>query len=269
MSGEKAFSVVLASHGSRSDELARALRILAENLRRKGGFPQVLLAYHQGRPAFREVLSLVSRRKVVVVPLFMAEGYYTRVVLPRELRKNTAGAALQVHVTAAVGSHGLLRSAMLKRCRKLLDRTGWNPERTAVIVLGHGTRRSSTSRLTALRAADHLSSKQVFGGVAAAFLADSPSPAEAVRDVTMDHFLILPFLIGGGLHTGEIGEIFLLREDRSSKLRQFLGRDALGRKYLIDRPVGEDPVVEEIIGDLIQQRLGWTLLKTQETVRVG
>ena len=269
MSRQKDFSVVLASHGSRSAELMRALKILAESLRRKGEFPQVLLAYHQGKPTFREVLSLVSSREVVVVPLFMAEGYYSGVVLPRELRKNTNAASFRVHVTSAVGSHWLLHSAMLKRCRKLLERTGWNPERTAVIVLGHGTSRSSTSRLTALQAANYLSFKQVCGAVGAAFLADSPSPEEAVQEVAADHFLILPFLIGGGLHAAEIGEIFALQGDRSSKLGKFLGRDGSGREYLIDRPVGEDPVVEEIIRDLLQQRSGATLLKIQEAVHAG
>ena len=111
-------------------------------------FQQVLTSYHQGRPAFCEIQERVSEDGAVVVPVFLAEGYYSKKVLPRELLRGPRSRSVELWLTPVVGSDPRLRRALLHRVRELLQRLEWNPQRTAVVVLGHGTPRSSTSSRT-------------------------------------------------------------------------------------------------------------------------
>ena len=259
-------SLVLAAHGSRCGGAASALRTIAARFEQGDLFQQVLTSFHQGQPGFGQVPGLVSGDGVVVVPVFLAEGYYSRKVLPRELLRAPRSRPIEIWLTPVVGCDSRLPLALLKRVRRLLRRLGWNPERTDVVVLGHGTPRSSTSSRTTHEAAAFLRSEGPCKTVHAAFLDDRPTPREALQRADADHFVVLPLLFGGGDHAGELAQLFGLSGPSGSDFAESTGRDSEGRDYVIDRPVGEDPVLVEIIEDLVQSPRFWKRLDSSGEV---
>ena len=220
----------------------------------------MLTSFHQGQPAFGQVPELVSGDGVVVVPVFLAEGYYSRKVLPRELLRAPRSRPIDIWLTPVVGRDSRLRQALLKRVRRLVRRLEWNPEQTAVVVLGHGTPRSATSSRTTHEATVFLRSEGPCKTVHAAFLDDRPTPREALQGTDADHCVILPLLFGSGDHAGELAQLFGLGAPSRGDSAEITGRDSKGRDYVIDRPIGEDPVLAEIIGDLVQSPLSWKRL---------
>ena len=253
-------SLVLAAHGSRCGGAADALETIAGRFRQFDMFQQVLTSYHQGQPVFGQIPELVSGDSVVVVPVFLAEGYYSKKVLPRELTRAPLSRSIDIWLTPVVGCDSRLRSALLGRVRSRIRQLGWNPERTAVVVLGHGTPRSSTSSRTTHEAAAFLRSEGPCKTVLAAFLDDIPTPREAMQGTDADHCIVLPFLFGSGDHAGELAQLFGLVGPSGCDSAEITGRDSKDREYVIDRPVGEDPVLVEIIEDLVQSPHSWRRL---------
>ena len=84
-----AAALVLAAHGSRhARHVNERIREMADRLRttRAGReFSTIAVAYHQGEPAFAEVLDALEERDVTVVPVMTSRGYYADHVLPRAL----------------------------------------------------------------------------------------------------------------------------------------------------------------------------------------
>ena len=237
-----------------------ALEAIATRLHWRGRFDQVLTAYNQGEPTFEQVPELVLGDAAVVVPVFLAEGYYSKQVLPRKLRQAKRSGLIDIWLAPVVGSDSRLRLALLTRMEKLIHRLGWNPGRTTVVVLGHGTPRSSSSTLTTREAADFLSCKGPCSTVHPAFLDDSPSPQAVLEGVEADHCIVLPFLFGSGGHSGELAKLLGLEDQWHGGSAAIAGRDAQGLEYFIDRPLGEDPVMVDIIDDLAWSRHSWVRL---------
>lgn len=247
-------SLILAAHGDRGGGVSQALGEMALKLRDTQGFPQVLTTFHQGSPRFGEVLSLVSVGRAVVVPVFMAEGYYSRHVLPRELR-SSLGRALEVYITPVVGASERLRAALTSQIRKRCKEMDWKEEETNVIVLGHGTPRAASSRETVLALVSHVEQGTRCPS-GSAFLDDSPSAEEAMEKLEGPNCLVIPFLFGGGGHTTELAGLFRL-SSLEQQMNGVTGIDPRGRSVLIDRAVGEHSVMIEIISDLASNPELW------------
>jgi sirohydrochlorin cobaltochelatase len=79
-------ALLLIGHGSvRYPEAGSAMRQHAESLRAAGHFGQVEVAVLNGAPSVAEALARIDRPTIRVVPLFMEDGYFTRVAVPRTL----------------------------------------------------------------------------------------------------------------------------------------------------------------------------------------
>lgn len=94
-------SLVLLGHGSHTDGGAvMSLYHLAEAIRARGVFEEVIEGFWKEEPSLRQVLKTVMSTDVTVVPMFISEGYITEHVIPREL---------------GLGHHGVLPSEGLSR----------------------------------------------------------------------------------------------------------------------------------------------------------
>ena len=77
--------VILVAHGSaRSGASAEPVLALARSLRGRG-FPEVRTAFWKEEPFLHQALETTRSAEVVVLPVFLAEGYFSRSVVPREL----------------------------------------------------------------------------------------------------------------------------------------------------------------------------------------
>jgi sirohydrochlorin cobaltochelatase len=224
-------ALVLAAHGSAEPTVNDGVVELARRAGRRLGFDEAIAAFHRGDPSFSRALDALRSDDVVVVPLLQSEGYYCHRVLPTELAKNSRFGSLRVRQTRAVGVHPALGDVLARRVREL--RAEHRLEQPAVALVGHGTPRHRGSREAAEASAADLERRT--GLLARAFFLDEAPPVDAIHQLAPGRDLIvLPLLIGAGRHA-------------TQDLSRRLGEPRGGGKIVIDRPVGLDPAIEEIV----------------------
>jgi sirohydrochlorin cobaltochelatase len=227
-------ALVLAAHGSTEPAVNEGIVELARRAGRRLGFDEAIAAFHRGDPKFAHAVDSLRASDVVVVPLLQSEGYYCQTVLPVELAKNHRFGAVRVRQTRAVGVHPALDDALERRVAEL--RAAHRLDRPAVALVAHGTPRHRGSRQGAEASASELARRT--GLPARAFFLDEDPPIDAIPDLAPGRDLIvLPLLIGAGRHA-------------THDLAQRLGSPCAGGKVVVDRPLGLDPAIEDIVVDL-------------------
>ena len=233
-------ALVLAAHGSGRGGAANAhLRRLAQAVRARRVFDEVAVAFHLGEPGFASVLDELSTDSATVVPVMTSAGHFTRTVLPAALARNRCHGTLPLAIAPPLGTHAGIAPLVARRIGELIRTHRLERMDTAVLLVGHGTRRHPASRHSTLALADALRARGAAGEVASGFLDDDPGVAEAYGALTRTAVLVIPFLIGGGEHTLDLVPGAGL-----------LSAAAPGRTVIVDRPVGAAPEIVDLIVDL-------------------
>ncbi len=277
-------ALILAAHGSRvMPSTNRLVRECSDRFRHMGLFDEVTAAFHRGEPAFAVVLDHLSADEVTVVPLMSSEGYFSRIVLPRELKKNARYAELRVHQTRPVGTHPGIVPLVARRVRNRMEEHNLQPGSTTLAIVGHGTGRHRRSRVATVGLADALRRLDLCRQVLPAFLDEDPDVATINDRATQANIVVVLFLISRGPHaTKDIPEavgLTLSVEDpvACSRSRESVCASVLqhghasiptcagmptaagrvgGRFIVCDAPVGTDPGIIEIIADLARPKAG-------------
>ena len=98
----KDVALILAGHGStKNADSSRFTRETAHRLRERGIFAEVRAGFWKEEPSFADALRGLQSKRAVVVPWFLAKGYFTTQILPREFGE-TAG--MECRVTEPIGS---------------------------------------------------------------------------------------------------------------------------------------------------------------------
>jgi uroporphyrin-III C-methyltransferase len=233
-------ALVLAAHGSGRGGTANAqLRRIAQAVRARRVFDEVAVAFHLGEPGFATVLDELSSDSATVVPVMTSAGHFTRTVLPAGLARNACYGTLPLTVTPPLGTHPGITALAARRIGELLRTHRLERGDTAVLLVGHGTRRHPASRHSTLALADALRARRAASEVASGFLDDDPGVHEAYRSLTRPAVLVIPFLIGGGEHAVGLAAGTGL-----------LPGDGPGRGVIVDRPIGAAPEIVDLILDL-------------------
>jgi uroporphyrin-III C-methyltransferase len=235
-------ALVLAAHGSRRHPEANALvRRLAEAVRGRRLFDEVAVAFHQGEPQFDAVLDELESDEVTVVPLLTSAGHYSETVLPEALSRNARYTSLRLRQTPPVGTHRGIAPLVARRVAGLLREQGIERSSVSLALVGHGTRRHAESRTSTLDLADTLRRRRVAGEVLAAFIDDDPAVQALLQAAGLPKVVVVPFLIGGGIHVSE-------------DLPRLLGLEEAPRpEVIIDQPIGTYPGLVELIVDLARR----------------
>ncbi len=247
-------ALILAAHGSRRELRANAIvQEHAQRLRDLHGFAEVHAAFWQGTPHLSQVLEQVVAPQATVVPFFSADGYYSQTVLPRELARNSGYSARRLRLTSPLGVQPEVRDLALARVRDLLQWSGWQPDQTAVAVVGHGTGRHPSSRRSALELTHALRRLRSTADCVCAFLDEEPFVEELFKHgLPQPQVLLLPFLIGGSFHAlRDIPQRVGLELDGDAEL-PLTGR-AQGKRVICDRAIGSDPGIATIIAQLAEK----------------
>jgi uroporphyrin-III C-methyltransferase len=243
-------ALVLAAHGSRRDPAANALvRRMAEALRGRRLFDEVAVAFHQGEPGFDTVLDELTADEVTVVPFLTSAGYYSDVVLPKALARNLRYGEIRLSRTPPVGTHNGIAPLVARRVTELLREQQAVRSDVSLVLVGHGTRRHPESTASTRALAETLRRRRVAGEVLAAFLDDDPPVDEVLRRTRMPNVIVLPFLIGGGIHALEDLPQRLGLPEGEVPRRGWIG----SRLVLVDAALGENPGLEEIVVDLARR----------------
>ena len=196
-------SLVLVGHGSTLDRrAAEPVYRAADRLRDE--FASVRVAFWKEQPSIDDAIESSASDAVVVVPYFMADGYYVADAIPTaigltawpELAVETVSAK-SVAYTNAIGSHPGALAALESTVRESLS--GRDPRDVCVALVGHGTRRTSSSRYSVVHASEALRRTGRYAEVQAAFLDDDPSVADVLSSWSQD-ILVIPFMVADGPH---------------------------------------------------------------------
>jgi sirohydrochlorin cobaltochelatase len=188
-------TVLIAAHGSHLDpRSSEPVHRHAATLRRSGRFDRVLTGFWKEEPALCRSLDGVGADRVVVVPFFMADGYFTRTIIPRELAQCFAG---ELCITSPVG----LAPGVTDLVAESVRVAGATASDT-VVVLGHGTPRNETSAAAAACHAAKLAATGEFARVLPLYLDQEPSIAGFNPAGCPGRLIVVPLFVSDGWHVG-------------------------------------------------------------------
>jgi uroporphyrin-III C-methyltransferase len=192
------------------------------------------------------VLDEVTADEVTVVPLLTSAGHYADVVLPEALARNRRFAEIRLRQTPPVGAHSGIAPMVARRVSELLRDEGVPRHAASLAIVGHGTPQHPESRTSAVQLADTLRRRRVAGEVLAAFIDDDPPLDALLQTAALPHLIVVPFLIGGGVHVGaDIQRV--LEESRVAR------RKSRSPAVIVDRAIGSYPGLVDVIIDLARR----------------
>lgn len=197
----------------------------------RGAFSDVAACCLHGTPSPAAALAGIAAPRVLVLPYLMAEGHATRALLPRAL----AGATQDVRIARPVGVHDAMPRLIAARAETACRTRAWMPAETALLLIGHGTRRNAESGATARRHAARLATERRFATVLTAFLDEPPSVAEALADFDGKPLVAVGFFADRGSHGEDDARRLLAAADPAA---------------LYAGPLGCNPALVDVILDL-------------------
>jgi sirohydrochlorin cobaltochelatase len=232
--------ILLVAHGStRSGASAEPVLDLARGLRARG-FPEVRTAFWKEEPFLHQALETTSAPVVVILPVFLAEGYFSRTVVPRELGlvygwNHVGGRA--VRLLPPLGTLPEMAELVAARARAAAP-AGTRLSSALLLVMGHGTPRDPGSAGAVTDVCARLSARGEFGRVAPAFIDQDPRVDDALAAAREALVLLVPFLVAAGWHGGDT----VPRE---------LGLDRRRSQVVYTEPVGTHPALIETVESVL------------------
>src|SRR5262245_8614056 len=188
-------AILLVGHGSSfSRESSAPVYQHAAWIRDQKLYDDLHVAFWKEPPWIRDSLALIRTDEIHVVPRFMADGYFVREIVPREL-----GNGRPVRLCPPVGAHACMPDLVLKRA----DTANADRKRSTLVVVGHGTERSSTSSAIVRQITLELRERSGYGQVACGFLDQDPHIEDVVEQQDSEHIVLVPFFMADGWHVRE------------------------------------------------------------------
>ncbi|MGI8820896.1 MAG: CbiX/SirB N-terminal domain-containing protein [Chthoniobacterales bacterium] len=202
-------ALLIVGHGSTTNaDSSRPTLAHAAAIRRRGVFAEVQCCFWKEEPSLRDALLLFQEggiTDVYVVPNFISEGYFTQIVIPRELElqgRRTARSSGQTwKYCEPVGNHPAMTALLLGRAREV---AGGVPENeTSLLIVGHGTSLNDNSAVAAKREVEAIRELQRYAAVLNTYLEEAPLIADWAALTDTPHVVVVPFFIADGLHSYE------------------------------------------------------------------
>jgi sirohydrochlorin cobaltochelatase len=248
-------ALIIVGHGStvNADSSAPTLDH-AEEILRRGAFGEVQVAFWKEEPSLRQVLHMVEAREIYVVPNFISEGYFTRMVIPRELELSgrlTEREGRVIKYCEPVGSHPRMTELLLRRAAEVAP--GVDPAETSLFIVGHGTDLNDNSAAAAKREVERIGATGRYAEVLNAYMEEPPLIAEWDRLASQPNVVVVPFFIADGLHSYQDIPVLLGIEtetgetaSRRAAFRQNPYR-LRGRTLYFASSIGTEPAFAEVI----------------------
>ena len=235
-------ALILAGHGStKNADSSRFTRETAHRIRARGIFGEVRSAFWKEQPSYADAIQGLEIKKVVVVPWFLANGYFTTKILAREFAE-TAG--VECWVTEPIGSRPEILGHFQKRTERLLLAKNWKPNQVSLLVASHGTPLHAGSRMAAVDLAEQLA-QDGYRSARAVFLEEEPKIADWRVLIPEGPVVVLPHFLAGGLHGSEdVPELLGISGAGEGWYKTEKGEVGYGE------PLGRPEEVEEMIIEL-------------------
>jgi sirohydrochlorin cobaltochelatase len=199
--GRRPFGLLLAAHGERRIYADNAgVAQLARSLADKGVAAEIGFGFIKGSPTVDEAIAALLSRDVVVYPLFLSDGYFTRVALPRlveEAMRRDKGRAIRI--LPPLGLEPALADVIADETVAAAHYRANLPAETSIVLLAHGSEKDQASRVATERLADRVRQRQGFCDTRTAFLEEAPSLADAIEGMN-GPIIIVGLFAGEGMH---------------------------------------------------------------------
>jgi len=107
-------ALAVLGHGTERNRDSQAnIYEQTENVRRLGSFAEVVTVFMDQAPGMNEIFELTSAPAVVVVPVFIADGWHAAQTIPEELG-GLPGNGRRLRYAAAVGTHPSVADVILE-----------------------------------------------------------------------------------------------------------------------------------------------------------
>lgn len=204
-------ALLLLGHGSTLNADSSApTHQHAEELRRRGVFAEVHVAFWKEEPNFRQALRQTRRRQVYVVPNFISSGYFAEQIIPRELGLDGPVTRLDgqdVFYCQPVGLHPVMKEALLRRAQSIVAASAETipePSKTACLfICGHGTSLNDNSTKIIHEQAGIIRSLGLYADCQAVLMEQSPFVRDWRTLTSCPDVIVVPFFISDGLHSYE------------------------------------------------------------------
>jgi sirohydrochlorin cobaltochelatase len=255
--------LVVLGHGTTQNaDSAAPVHQHAAELRRRKIFAAVREAFWKQDPQINSVLAEIRAPRVFIVPLFISEGYFGGEVIPRELgfvKHSTLNIQHStIHYCPPVGSHDSMTQVLLARAEEIVKSFPFprapKPGDITLFIAGHGTEKNENSRKVIERQVELLRAMNIYAGVRAIFLEESPRIADCYQLAMTKNLVVVPFFISDGLHTQEDIPV-MLGEARQTVRQRLAGGQPIwrnpteknGRLVWYSPAIGSEPRMADVI----------------------
>jgi sirohydrochlorin ferrochelatase len=201
VAGRRPFGLLLAAHGERRADADNAGMVrLARSLADKGVATEIGFGFIKGSPTVDEAITALISRDVVVYPLFLSDGYFTRVALPRlveEARRRHEGRAISI--LPPLGLEPALADVIADEAMASAHSLAKLSAETSIILFAHGSEKDQASRVATERLADRVRQRQCFCDTRIALLEEAPSLADAIKGMS-GTIIVVGLFVGEGMH---------------------------------------------------------------------
>ena len=228
-------ALILAGHGSHiSANTAGLVWDAVDALRRMSVADEITAAFWKEMPSYATVFDSIASDDITILPLFTAQGYFTRTVLPAEmglgeplaqpapqLERFAKGESVRglsarqrppivmeiggkqriVRYTRTLGEHPAITQVIRDRVDMAIAAAGVPLDQVAIAVIGHSTRRNRESRKATEALAMLLRGAIPVREVVAVYLDDTPGIPDVYSMTTAPYIIAVPFFLAAGSHT--------------------------------------------------------------------
>lgn len=236
-------ALLIAAHGERQPGASNASTLQVARAVAARGLVEVATGFINGTPSIGEALNSLAACRVVVYPLFAANGYFTRDRLVRILDEAN-GPGRSIELLAPLGLDRGLPALIADRARIIAAANGFSQKAFNVVLLAHGSRRNPASREATEWVAAEVVKLGACRQVMAAFLEERPT-LEEVATTCPGPMVVVGMFSGEGLHGAR----------DAPRLIAGLGRRDVAYAGVIGNAPGiEDLVVRAVEGALKARR---------------
>lgn len=226
-------ALVLVAHGERQvSDPNRALANHAAALATHDDFCFVGYGVLNGEPPFEAALEEAVKsgaKNLFVYPFFMSDGYFVSTVLPERIA--TAETGIAPTILTQLGLDGDLVKVMTDNALLVAKGAGFAPDKTRLLVAGHGSKTEQASAEATYRVADALTAADEFMGVSCAFIEEPPFIGDQLAR-EKSPVVVSGFFAGNGMHS-------------SSDVPAAI--EASGATAVYAGPIGAEPVIQDLI----------------------
>ncbi len=241
-------SLLLLGHGSHlSSDSSAPIRQHTATIAGLEDFDDVRMGFWKEEPSLSRALDGCTSDEAVAVPLFMANGYFTREVIPREMRLSGRVSTVdgkRVRYADPIGTHPSLADIVLQRATE-----AGAGDADAIVVLGHGTPRSTTSAENVYSQARFVARLRPNAEVTTVFMDQEPNLRDVFSRFQASSAVMVPLFVSDGWHVGRT-----IPEDLDL---EGVTRRSDGRTLRFARAVGTHPNVAEVVRELASEAMAW------------